>query len=40
MALPVGPMVKPGDLRAVANKLVGVIDLRWHRGRRCRSSWS
>ena len=26
---PVGPMGKPGDLRATANKLVGVIDLRW-----------
>ncbi|MBK7555695.1 MAG: fibronectin type III domain-containing protein [Flavobacteriales bacterium] len=28
-AEPVGPMGKPGDLRATANKLVGVIDLRW-----------
>ncbi len=28
-AEPVGPMGKPGDLVATANKLVGVIDLRW-----------
>ncbi len=27
---PVGPMKQPGDLQAVANKLVGVIDLRWN----------
>lgn len=32
-AEPVGPMTQVGDLQATANKLVGVIDLRWNRAK-------